>query len=53
MPIYTDSDEFEVSKVDDFLDCLRKLGLKKYVESKKFNEIVETLKTQGCLMRNE
>ena len=53
MPIYTDSTGVEVVKVDDFHNCMTKLGLKKYVEAKKFNEIIKLLNDNNILISSE
>jgi hypothetical protein len=41
MPIYTTTDDIEVSKIVDFRNVLEKLGLKKFIEPAYFTKIIK------------
>lgn len=49
MPIYTLEKDIEVCKFKDFYHVLQRLGLKKFIEMSKFDQIIKTLKEINCI----
>lgn len=49
LPIYTDSEDIEIATIDDFWNCLKALGLKKFTEEAKFKSLIDTLKLYGLM----
>lgn len=53
LPIYTDEQDREVAKADEFLACLKTLGLKKLFEPSRFSQLQQTLKAHGIMKADQ
>lgn len=53
MPIYSNSQDNEVTKVVDFQKALQQMGLRKYVERSRFKSLIAHFKDEGLMATPE
>lgn len=53
MPIYSNEEDREIAKTEDFLYCLKALGAKKLFEQARFAALIKSLRDYKVLISND